>query len=374
MSKWPKDNQAALIRFYGDPGKKGAVVLVRVIPPFQMFYAGKPIKSLSFHKKAAPALRAALNQVWEYYGRDQEVIDSLGISKTAGTYNPRKIRGSKTKWSNHAYGAAIDINAEENGFNVAGNIPLPMIAAFKAQGFKWGGDYKGGRKDPMHFEAVDSGEPQRTFEQWLDHYKVRRHPTEVSSQSRTDGVRGDPEVWHVQRRLKAMNYNPGDLDGRWGGNTSGALAGFVNDRAPDFAAPTSPEMFRKVLPQIKAELAESETETPSFKRPVSVERAGATAEELAPKFASVSNSASAEKTSRWGAIGLTVTSIIGGVARFAGDAVEALRPVTETVKDIDPGWLLLGVVAVAAAMWGASRYSKKAAQATVSEYQEGSIS
>lgn len=167
MARWPKDNQAALIAFYGDPGARNfGSNLVRVTPPFQMYYDGQPLKTVSFHKKAAPALLRALERVWNHYGRDQRVIDKLGISKTAGTYNPRKVRGSATKWSNHAYGAAIDINAEQNGFNVAGNIPIPMIAAFKAEGARWGGDYRS-RKDPMHFEFCDGGEPQRTFEEWL---------------------------------------------------------------------------------------------------------------------------------------------------------------------------------------------------------------
>lgn len=156
--KWPRDNQAELIRFYGNPGNgEVARQLVKVVPPFQMYYDGRPLKSLSFHKKAAPALKAALDDIWERYGRDQKMIDKLGISKCAGTYNPRKVRGSATKWSNHAFGAAIDLNAEENGFNAKSTIPLPVIAAFKKQGARWGGDYRG-RKDPMHFEFCDGGE------------------------------------------------------------------------------------------------------------------------------------------------------------------------------------------------------------------------
>jgi hypothetical protein len=146
--------------FYGDPGKgEVASQLVRVTPPFQMYYDGRPLKTISFHKKAAPALLAALNAIWDHYGRDQAQIDRLGISNCAGTYNPRKIRGSRTRWSNHAFGAAIDLAAGENGFNATdadhdghpGTIPQPVVQAFKRQGARWGGDYRG-RKDPMHFE------------------------------------------------------------------------------------------------------------------------------------------------------------------------------------------------------------------------------
>lgn len=157
MARWPRDNQADLIRFYGTPGPQVEAQLVAVIPPFQMYYDGKPIRHIRFHKKAAPALKAALDEIWEHYGKDQRKIDSLGISKYAGAYNPRKIRGSATKWSNHAYGAAIDLNAAENGFGKGkGSIPQPVIDAFKRQGARWGGDYVG-RTDPMHFEFCDAG-------------------------------------------------------------------------------------------------------------------------------------------------------------------------------------------------------------------------
>jgi hypothetical protein len=171
MSRWPNDNQDALIAFYGDPGSRGfGANLVRVAPPFRMTYGGKPIKALTFHKTAAPQLLLALNLIWNYFERDQARIDELRISESSGTYNPRKVRGSKTKWSNHAYGAAIDIDGPHNGFNTGhGTMPLAVVAAFKAAGFSWGGDYHN-RTDPMHFELCDRGEPKRTFQEWLAFY------------------------------------------------------------------------------------------------------------------------------------------------------------------------------------------------------------
>lgn len=199
MSKWPRDNQDELIRFYGNPGSSGpngvAAQLTRVTPPFKMYYEGQRVASLSFHRKAAPALLAALTKAWEYYGRDQAKIDALGISKTAGTYNPRKIRGSATKWSNHAFGAAIDVNAEDNGFNVEGNIPPVLIAAFKSEGARWGGDYTG-RTDPMHFEFCQGRDPTMTFEQWLEHYGVPQVDSPPVAVADTKGIEiasGDDE-------------------------------------------------------------------------------------------------------------------------------------------------------------------------------------
>jgi hypothetical protein len=162
MMKWPPDNQAALIAFYGNPGSSGAngvaAQLVSVHPPFQMYYDGKPIKGVSFHRKAAPALMAALNDIWDACGHDQSKLDKLGVSSTGGTYNPRKVRGSATKWSNHAFGAAIDLDPDHNGFNTGhGKMPQFVIDAFDRQGFRWGGRYKS-RTDPMHFEACDPGD------------------------------------------------------------------------------------------------------------------------------------------------------------------------------------------------------------------------
>lgn len=156
--QWPRDNEAALIAYYGTPGPEVEKQLVRVVPPFQMYYDKKPIKHLLFHRKAASALGAALDDIWRASGSSQAKLDHDGVSSTAGTYCCRKIRGS-TRWSNHAFGGAIDLDAEHNGFFAGkGTIPDYAIAAFDKVGFRWGGRYSG-RTDPMHFEACDDGRP-----------------------------------------------------------------------------------------------------------------------------------------------------------------------------------------------------------------------
>jgi hypothetical protein len=171
MSRWPADNQRALIAFYGDPGKdEVARQLVRYKPPFQMYFGKTKVGSLLLHAKCSAAFARAFDKIWNYYGRDQDVIDSLRISQTAGTYVKRMIRGSTTRWSNHAFGGALDLDAEHNGFNAKNTIPGPVIAAFKSEGMRWGGDYQG-RKDPMHFECCQGRDPDRTFSQWLAFYK-----------------------------------------------------------------------------------------------------------------------------------------------------------------------------------------------------------
>lgn len=71
-------------------------------------------------------------------------------SNQSGGYNDRLIAGSKTK-SNHAYGAAVDVNWNENGRGTKGNIPPEVARELAAtHGLTWGGDWR--NPDPMHFE------------------------------------------------------------------------------------------------------------------------------------------------------------------------------------------------------------------------------
>ena len=74
------------------------------------------------------------------------------------------------RWSNHAYGLAVDINPIENPYVGCGRVRDPdsrrfvdrsplrkgmvtaaVVRAFKAIGWDWGGDWTGTTKDYMHF-------------------------------------------------------------------------------------------------------------------------------------------------------------------------------------------------------------------------------
>lgn len=173
MTQWPKDNQEARNEFYGDPGKgEISSQLVTITPPFRMTFTddnGKTtiVKNFQFHRKCADALVAALNEIWEVCGLDQAKVDASGASKFFGTYVHRYVRGSTTKWSNHAYGAAIDLNAGQNALGTIGNMPQFIVDAFVRQGAMWGGWYQQ-RPDWMHFEFVDNGgrKPQSQAPNW----------------------------------------------------------------------------------------------------------------------------------------------------------------------------------------------------------------
>ena len=149
MSKWPHDDTASKIKFFGQPGKN----LIPIIPPFQMYYDGHPVKSITVNKMVATSLLLVFNEILDKCGHDQKKVDEIGASAYGGCYNDRPIRGSKNI-SNHAFAAAIDIDPAHNPLGAKkGKMSPIVIAAFKNQEWLWGGDYKG-RKDWMHFEAV----------------------------------------------------------------------------------------------------------------------------------------------------------------------------------------------------------------------------
>lgn len=66
------------------------------------------------------------------------------------SYANRAIRGRNTP-SNHSWGLAIDIDAQEYGLGSYRRLPQWVVDLFEAYGFDYGGDWSG-RKDPMHFE------------------------------------------------------------------------------------------------------------------------------------------------------------------------------------------------------------------------------
>jgi D-alanyl-D-alanine carboxypeptidase len=155
MNNWPKDNTAAKNAFYGNFQDKAwaSLYLTRIHPPFVIYYAKKPmLAGVLLNKNCAGAMAAAFSEIWEKCGHDQKQVDKTGASDYAGCFNIRKIAGSDN-WSNHSWAAAIDLSPDTNGFNMKGTLSTIVIDAFKRQGARWGGDYKG-RKDPMHFEFV----------------------------------------------------------------------------------------------------------------------------------------------------------------------------------------------------------------------------
>jgi len=105
------------------------------------------------------------------FGADDD--KSMAANNTSA-FNCRRATGS-TRWSEHAYGRAIDINPVQNPFvtrsgavlppagaaftdrrsGAAGLITAdgPVVGAFRSIGWKWGGDWSPG-KDYQHFSLT----------------------------------------------------------------------------------------------------------------------------------------------------------------------------------------------------------------------------
>jgi hypothetical protein len=149
MSKWPHDDTASKIKFFGKPGAN----LVPITPPFQMYYDKHPIKTITVNKMVATSLLKIFTEILDKCGHDQKKIDAIGVSAYGGCYNNRPIRGS-SNISNHAFAAAIDLDPENHplGSKTATWNKI-VLDAFANEEWLWGGNYKG-RRDAMHWEAV----------------------------------------------------------------------------------------------------------------------------------------------------------------------------------------------------------------------------
>jgi hypothetical protein len=140
-----------------------AANIVSILPVFKMTYAGIPIKRMRVHKHCAQSLLQVLNNLRDAAGGRQEELDYWGVSIFGGVVNYRLMRGGNSL-SIHSYGAAIDLDPARNGFHdrTPRFAEFPeVLKAFRAEGWKWGGDWNGNgssaderQADGMHWQAT----------------------------------------------------------------------------------------------------------------------------------------------------------------------------------------------------------------------------
>lgn len=105
-----------IIDKYGQPGDLKNIVKVDLPYPFRYVVApGKfsIVKSMQCHKLVKDKFLSVFNDLLAHYGLAK--IQELGIDFYAGCLNVRLQRGSKTKWSRHSWGIAIDLDPLRNG-------------------------------------------------------------------------------------------------------------------------------------------------------------------------------------------------------------------------------------------------------------------
>lgn len=147
---WPFSTREGLRDFYGEPGDEAN--LVPILFPFPMFYGGKLVTKSRCHKKVHDSLLRVLTAIGERNAGTREVMEAA--EDYGGIYNFRNKRGG-TSLSVHAWGAAIDLDADDNSFRdpwplVAG-MPLEIMEEFAKEGWQSAGAFWG--YDAMHFEA-----------------------------------------------------------------------------------------------------------------------------------------------------------------------------------------------------------------------------
>lgn len=109
-SKWPSYGE--MTSFYGEPGTN----ISQYELPYPMVLAwdkSVEVTRMSLNDKCADSALWVLQRVLEHYTYDR--IKELRLDLFGGSYNKRKMRGG-SRWSTHAWAAAIDFDPEHNAF------------------------------------------------------------------------------------------------------------------------------------------------------------------------------------------------------------------------------------------------------------------
>ncbi len=148
---WPASDQASLKRFYGNPGDERN--LVELVFPYPMFYDGKRVTKTRVHKKCKDSLLRVLTAIGTSYGKQSDIMEEA--EDYGGVFNFRLKRGGSS-YSLHAFGAAIDLDADDNTFRdswpVKADMPLEIMVEFAKEGWISAGAFWG--YDSMHFQAT----------------------------------------------------------------------------------------------------------------------------------------------------------------------------------------------------------------------------
>lgn len=145
-----------IIAKYGQPGDSSNFKTLGLPYPMRIAWDTKVIvNKMQCHELAAPLFLAVFNDLKVHYGLEK--IQELGIDLFGGCINVRLQRGSKTKWSRHAWGIAVDLDPARNGLKIKAPSAQfskpeykPMVDIFYKHGFINYGIERG--FDWMHFE------------------------------------------------------------------------------------------------------------------------------------------------------------------------------------------------------------------------------
>ena len=156
IKKYTMLSDTQIIAKYGQPGDPDN--LTTLVLPYPMRIAWdlkKTVTKIQCHKLVADKLKAVFDDLLAHYGYSD--LNKLGIDLFGGCVNVRLQRGSKTKWSRHAWGIAIDLDPARNTLKETSKTARfarpeykPMIDIFYKHGFVGLGPEK--NYDWMHWE------------------------------------------------------------------------------------------------------------------------------------------------------------------------------------------------------------------------------
>ena len=143
---------------YGQPGDADNLTIIDLPYPMRISWdLTKTVKRMQCHKLAAEPFKAVFSDLLAHYGLPE--LQRLGIDLFGGCVNVRLMRGSKTKWSRHSWGIAVDLSPVENGLRVKwkdSQFAKPeyqfMVDTFYKHGFFSYGKER--NFDAMHFELT----------------------------------------------------------------------------------------------------------------------------------------------------------------------------------------------------------------------------
>ena len=154
----PFPKQSSVTSYFGPHGEKGGYTppTKTIQLPFTIFYDGAPVNSLKPHEKCADSLKRVFDRLAVAFPTQQSREDA-GLLVYNGLYNPRKMRGSSSAWSMHAWAIAIDLNAGKNGnkthWPTNATMPLEVMECFALEGWTPAGAFWS--RDAMHFQATE---------------------------------------------------------------------------------------------------------------------------------------------------------------------------------------------------------------------------
>jgi hypothetical protein len=137
-----------------DPGRTRLDAIFRAAYPtkdlVRVDFAGHKVQ---VNKKAAAAFTRVSARIEKLVAADKALAPF--VARLGGTFNARNIAGTDRP-SAHSYGIAIDLNDQLSDYwrwsksGWRNRIPQPIVDAFEAEGFIWGGRWF--HFDTMHFE------------------------------------------------------------------------------------------------------------------------------------------------------------------------------------------------------------------------------